>query len=247
MTQNKSISYFEGLNSLRFVAAFLVVMHHTETIRAKNGLPNLDWLGLFKNGGNAVTFFFVLSGSLITYLLLKENFKTGTISIKTFYLKRLLRIWPLYFLLVFIGTILLPQVFSWLNINYEMPYTLGQVWHYFVFFVPGLVKFYFGNHFLEPLWSIGVEEVFYLIWAPLFYIFRKKNILNLLWSVICIKLTITALGEFWIQNDLMNYILSTFKFEAMAVGGLGAFFVFQQKDNITNHFIFKNIFQVPVY
>lgn len=247
MTQNKSISYFEGLNSLRFIAAFMVVMHHTETIRDKNNLPNLNDLGLFKNGGNAVTFFFVLSGFLITYLLLKENFKTNTICIKTFYTKRLLRIWPLYFLLVFIGTIILPQVFSLLKINYEMPYTLNDVWYYFVFFVPGLVKFYYGNHFLEPLWSIGVEEVFYLVWAPLFYIFRKKNIFHLLWSVIFIKLTITALGEFWIKNDLMSYILSTFKFEAMAVGGLGAYFVFHQKQNIAGHTFFQKKVQIIVY
>ena len=66
MTNYKNISLFEGLNSLRFFAAFLVVMHHSETIRHKNGLPNLNGLGLFKDGGVAVTFFFVLSGFLIT-------------------------------------------------------------------------------------------------------------------------------------------------------------------------------------
>ena len=55
----KNISFFEGLNTLRFFAAFLVLMHHAETIRNKNGLYNFEWLGAFRNGGNAVTFFFV--------------------------------------------------------------------------------------------------------------------------------------------------------------------------------------------
>jgi len=64
----KNISLFQGLNALRFLAAFLVVMHHSETIKRKNGIENFEWLGLFKNGGNAVTFFFVLSGFLTTYL-----------------------------------------------------------------------------------------------------------------------------------------------------------------------------------
>ena len=99
-TDYKNIKLFPGLNSLRFMAAFLVLMHHSETIKSKHGIVNFDWLGLFKNGGNAVTFFFVLSGFLITYLLLKERHKTATTSIKNFYLKRVLRIWPLYFLLV---------------------------------------------------------------------------------------------------------------------------------------------------
>src|SRR4029079_18911166 len=113
--------------------------------------------------------------------------KTNNISIRTFYLKRILRIWPLYFLLVFIGTIALPIVFKFLGVAYEMPYTLAQSWFYFVFFLPGLVTFYWGHHFLEPLWSIGVEECFYLLWAPLFK-FVKRNILELLFSIIAIKM-----------------------------------------------------------
>ncbi len=81
----KNISIFQGLNSLRFIAAFFVVMHHSETIKNKNGLDNFEWLGLFRNGTNAVTIFFVLSGFLITYLLLKEIGKTNDISVKTFF------------------------------------------------------------------------------------------------------------------------------------------------------------------
>ena len=237
----KNITIFQGLNSLRFIAAFLVVMHHSETIKRKNGIENYEWLGLFRNGGNAVTFFFVLSGFLITYLLLKENGITGNIKIKTFYFKRIRRIWPLYFLLVFIGTIGLPFAFSVLNVNYEMPYKLEQTWAFFLFFLPGLVTFFFGHHILEPLWSIGVEEVFYLIWAPLFKI-NKNKILPLLLSVIILKSLFTFLGIFVIHNELFNYIVSTFKFESMAIGGLGAYFVYARIQS-TNHLL---IFKIPI-
>lgn len=242
----KNISIFQGLNSLRFIAAFFVVMHHSETIKRKNGIENFEWLGLFRNGSNAVIFFFVLSGFLITYLLLKECGRTGSVKVKTFYLKRMLRIWPLYFLLVFIGTIGLPFLFSLLNVNYEMPYNLGQTWFYFLFFTPGLVTFFFGHHFLEPLWSIGVEELFYLIWAPLFKIYKNK-ILLLLLSVILIKSLLSLLGILVIHNELFNYIVNTFKFEAMAIGGLGAYFLYVREQSITQLFIFKIPIQILLF
>lgn len=246
MNKYKNISFFEGLNSLRFFAAFLVVMHHVETIRLKNGLFNLQWLGLFRNGSNAVIFFFVLSGFLITYLLLKESNKTGTVSIKHFYIKRMLRIWPLYFLLVIIGTLLVPEVFGLIGVNYVMPYTFGQTWFYFLFFLPGLVTFFFGHHLLEPLWSIGIEEVFYLIWAPLFKI-GKNKILPILLSIIAIKVVLMVMAEFWIKNPLFVYIVDTFRFEAMAIGGLGAYMIFHRKKSLSNMLLYKKYIQLIIY
>ncbi len=242
----KNISFFEGLSALRFFAAFFVVMHHSETIRRKNGFDNLEWLSLFRNGGSAVTFFFVLSGFLITYLLLKENHKRGTVSVKKFYIKRTLRIWPLYFLLVIIGTLILPQAFGILHIKYEMPYSFGQVWYYFIFFLPGLVTFFFGHHFLEPLWSIGVEEVFYLLWAPIFKIF-KKNILVILLSIIMLKIILMIIGYFNPGYALFNYLVNTFRIEAMAIGGLGAYFIFNRKKELSNLFIYKIPLQILIY
>ncbi|MBV4356168.1 acyltransferase family protein [Pinibacter aurantiacus] len=246
MNKYKSISFFEGLNPLRFFAALLVLMHHSEAIKLKNGLANLEWLGLFRNGNNAVTFFFVLSGFLITYLLLKENFKTGTISIKTFYIKRMLRIWPLYFLLVVIGAILLPVAFHVLKVDYTMPYTFRQTWYYFLFFLPGLVTFFFGHHLLEPLWSIGVEEVFYLIWAPLFKCL-KHRILVVLLFVIAVKILLTLLSMYAIHSELFAYVVSIFQFESMAIGGLGAYFLFYHGEKLQQLALFKKPVQVLVY
>jgi peptidoglycan/LPS O-acetylase OafA/YrhL len=246
MTNYKNITLFEGLNSLRFFAAFLVVLHHAETIRKKYELPNFQDIGLFRNGDNAVTFFFVLSGFLITYLLLKENKRTNTISIKNFYIKRVLRIWPLYFLLVIIGTLIVPFVFELANINYQMPYTLSEVWFYFLFFLPGLVTYFFGHHLLEPLWSIGIEEVFYLIWAPLFKI-GKQRIFVILVAIFVIKVVLLILAQFWIKDPLTVYLIQMFRFEAMAIGGLGAFFIFNRKSPLSELSIYKKTFQVFFY
>ena len=234
----KNIKVFKGLNALRFFAAYLVLMHHSETIRHKNAIADFEWLGLFRNGSNAVTFFFVLSGFLITYLLLKESEKSNTIDIKKFYFKRVLRIWPLYFLLVFIGVIVLPIAFSIMNVNYDMPYTISETWYYFLFFLPGLVTFFFGHHFLEPLWSIGVEEMFYLIWAPLFKL-SKSKIFRLLILVLIVKLVLNILGSYFFKDELFNYILSTFRFESMTIGGLGAYFLFTKGYQFTQLKIFN--------
>lgn len=246
MNNYKNISFFEGLNSLRFFAAFLVVLHHAETIRKKHELPNLQDIGLFRNGDNAVTFFFVLSGFLITYLLLKENKKTATISIKNFYIKRMLRIWPLYFLMVVIGTMVVPFAFDMLHINYQMPYTLSQVWFYFLFFLPGLVTYFFGHHLLEPLWSIGIEEVFYLFWAPLFKI-GKQKIVPILITIIVVKAVLLVMATYWIKEPLFVFVVNSFRFEAMAVGGLGACFIFNRKSDLSGLIIYKKPLQILMY
>lgn len=223
----KSITHFKGLNTLRFIAASLVVLHHSATIGRKYELFNIENFSLFRNGANAVSFFFVLSGFLITYLLLKEKNQTKTISIKSFYLRRVKRIWPLYFLLIFIGTIFLPFFFSLFNIDYQMPYTLSQTWYYFLFFFPILVLFNYGNHFLEPLWSIGVEEVFYLIWAPLFK-FIKKSLIPILF-IIAIKLSLSIYIQIQgidTSTNLFAFLIHNYSFETMAIGALGAYLLF---------------------
>lgn len=242
----KNISYFRGLNTLRFIAAFLVLMHHGEGMKGKYGLTQLNSLSLFSNGGNAVTFFFVLSGFLITYLLLKEKKATNTVSIKKFYLKRVLRIWPLYFLLVFIGTVVLPVAVEFAHLDYDIPYSFTEVWHYFVFFFPCLVTFYYGHHLLEPLWSIGVEEVFYLIWAPLFK-FVKKNILAILLGVIFIKTIMQAIPLMVEMPAVYTMLVNTLSFEAMAIGGLGAYFIFTTRKTVGSQIYYRKPIQILVY
>ena len=96
--------YFPGLNGLRAIAALAVVLSHL-TIALGNFNLNAHLLGTLPNGNPkgidladfGVSIFFSLSGFLITYLLLAENSR-GKINIKNFYIRRILRIWPLYYL-----------------------------------------------------------------------------------------------------------------------------------------------------
>ena len=90
MTAAHDKVYFPGLNALRFVAAFLVVVQHIELVKYHFGYANiLDPLRERMVAGLGVTFFFVLSGFLITYLLLTEKNITGRTSVRNFYIRRI--------------------------------------------------------------------------------------------------------------------------------------------------------------
>jgi peptidoglycan/LPS O-acetylase OafA/YrhL len=250
--------HFSGLNALRFFAAYFVVLHHGETIRHKFGLPNFEGYSFFQNGALAVSFFFVLSGFLITYLLLTEIERTGDISLKKFYIRRVLRIFPLYYLLVFIGLIAIPVLLHFINYPNTQPYDTATGGVLFLFFLSFVVNSAFGSHFLEPLWSIGVEEYFYIIWAPLFKKFKGKTnlrgIQNLagLRGVIVLMIAFKALlilffHFFPSENTTFNVVkdvILSLKFELMAIGGLGALAVFKDRPALEKAFFFTPFFQI---
>lgn len=239
--------HFKGLNTLRFFAAYFVVLHHGETIRAKYGLPNFEDFSFFKNGSLAVSFFFVLSGFLITYLLLSEIKKTDNISLPKFYMRRVLRIFPLYYLLVFIGLIAIPIFLNLIHFPNTQPYDTATGGVLFLFFLSFVVNALFGSHLLEPLWSIGVEEYFYLIWAPLFKFF-KDHILKVIVGVILVKSFIVLF--FALQKNIspsltiIGDILLSLKFELMSIGGLGAYAVFHHRSSVENVLVFRPVFQI---
>jgi peptidoglycan/LPS O-acetylase OafA/YrhL len=222
----KSIKFFNNFDGLRFIAALLVLFHHAASMMSKNGETFITQLDLFKNGANAVSFFFVLSGFLITYLLLQEQDKKRHVSIRNFYIKRILRIWPLYFLMIIIALFIQPVLIDLLHIPYVMTYDFKETWMYFVFFLPGMVTYYFGgSHLLEPLWSIGVEELFYLFWAPVFkYIHRF--IFPILLFVLVAKLVLLQLSHLGYFPPAMAYLIRILQFESMAYGGIGAYLLF---------------------
>ena len=231
-----NIKYFKGLDSLRFFAAFLVVLHHAEQIRMKYGLFNLKEYSLFNNGGIAVTFFFVLSGFLISYLLFKEDGETSTISVNKFYYRRILRIWPLYFLLVIIGTVVLPYVLDFIGYSYIMPYNFNDVIYYYILFSPFMVNIFYGHHFIEPLWSIGVEELFYIVWAPLFK-FLRKYILPIIFVIIFVRTLFLYLSFLGFFDPVIERLINMLRFEAMAIGALGSYLVYNYR-HLLSHFLF---------
>src|SRR5712692_1492145 len=110
-TSPRTHVHFPGLNGLRFFAALAVCASHVELLKQYLGYPSAyDRPAVYEVGRLSVTFFFVLSGYLITYLLLIEKQATGTISLRDFYVRRILRIWPLYYLLMGLSFFVVPRI-----------------------------------------------------------------------------------------------------------------------------------------
>ena len=237
----KDVKYFKGLNALRFFAAYLVVIHHAEQIRMKYGLFNLKEYSLFNNGGIAVTFFFVLSGFLISYLLFKESDITNNISVKKFYFRRMLRIWPLYFLIVIIGIIFLPYILDFIGYSYSLPYSFNDVILYYILFSPFMVNIFYGHHLIEPLWSIGVEELYYIVWAPLFK-FLRNYILPIIILIIFVRSLLMYASFLGYFDPVIRRLIKMLRFEAMAIGGLGAYLIYNYSSILT-HFLFSRLSQ----
>ena len=113
MSLKKPAVFFPNLDGLRFFCFLSVFLYHSFTpfykeIKETALYNTVDFL--FRNGNLGVNFFFVLSGFLITYLLFVEREKLGKIDIPAFYVRRILRIWPLFFLCVIFGFVLFPYL-----------------------------------------------------------------------------------------------------------------------------------------
>src|SRR4051812_33341468 len=91
-------THFPGLDGLRGLGALSVIPAHIEQLKTSFGFDAVFWFPIHAKIG--VVLFFTLSGFLITFLLLRERQLRGRISIARFYRRRMLRIWPLYFLIV---------------------------------------------------------------------------------------------------------------------------------------------------
>ena len=103
--------YIEGLNTLRFFAAFLVIIGHCRSNLISYDIHWMSQSPILYKGEMAVEFFFVLSGFLLTYLAIMEYNKDQAINIKHFFIRRSLRIFPLYYLAVMLSFILLGYLF----------------------------------------------------------------------------------------------------------------------------------------
>jgi peptidoglycan/LPS O-acetylase OafA/YrhL len=155
-----------GLDGLRGLAAIFVILGHHNASMAWTLYPVLSAIQYTLSASFAVVVFFTLSSFLITYLLVREHDRNGCISYLGFFRRRILRIWPLYFVVIAIGVVLargmVPEArYSWIIHNLWRPLTFTSNWSLAFDGIGG-----YHDQFLAPgavLWSIAVEEQFYLI------------------------------------------------------------------------------------
>jgi peptidoglycan/LPS O-acetylase OafA/YrhL len=228
--------YFENLDGLRFLSFLSVFFFHsfyTENPEIEqSSLYQFVNKFLFKNGNLGVNFFFVLSGFLITYLLIIEKKINGQVNLKNFWIRRILRIWPLFYLCVFFGFVIFPLLKTAVG---QIPDETANVWAYLTFtsnfdiIKNGLPD----SSILGVLWSIAIEEQFYLIWPIIIYVFP----LNKLW----IPFTVIIGSSLLFRAIYDNYYFREFHTLScigdMTIGATGAWLVYSSekfKKFITN-------------
>ena len=215
-----STFHLKGLNTYRAVAALIVLIGHVELFKDKFGFASFKQQAFFKfTGGHiAVILFFALSGYLITALLLREKDKYKAISLKQFYLRRIFRVWPLYYIIILLSFLIfdyspsLTTVVLCLTVFPNVAHAMGLGWA------------------VSPhIWSIGVEEQFYIGWPWIV----KKSSKFLLVILIFIFLFFTALphvllallNRVYPNPELLTFVNNFFwgtKFNCMAIGGIMA-------------------------
>jgi peptidoglycan/LPS O-acetylase OafA/YrhL len=238
--------HFPNLNAIRFLAAVLVMVHHIELYKEMFNLPNVFHqhnIQLMSKIG--VTLFFVLSGFLITHLLLLEQNLTQKINIKSFYMRRILRIWPLYYLIIFSAFFIFP------NIDFmHLPGHDNSHWYiklfFFTFFMPNIIHALgAGLAFGTQTWSIGAEEQFYLIWPWLMKWFKNK--LKLVLAVIVIYMLFKSIF-YWCYTwhvifSYLHRIWYLFPIDNMAFGALFAVIHFNQYKKVIS-FLNQQLVQI---
>jgi peptidoglycan/LPS O-acetylase OafA/YrhL len=228
---------FPNLDGLRFIAASLVIVHHAENCKALLGLPYTDHLEQWDQLGHlGVLLFFVISGFLITYLLLKEEQTLGKFNIRSFQMRRILRIWPLYFLTVllslfvlpFIPLLHLPDTHAAIVLD-NWPAKLGL----FVAFLPSWVTAMAGPvPDAMHLWSIGTEEHFYLLWPLLLLLFKRFRPALMIAVFIGYALVYRLLAPGFEAHGTVQWYLFkywvNFNIDTMAVGAFMALLFLRQ-------------------
>lgn len=208
-------SRIKNLDPLRGFLALCVVIKHIPLISNTVGLPLFADSPIFHRGNEAVLVFFSLSGFLIIGLLYDEKKNFGAISIKQFYIRRMLRIYPVFYLVLIFGFTYYHFLLPLFNIPYEINYSLVEGIALNVFFLSNvfLVDFEPGS-ILQILWSIGIEEQFYLLIAPLLSLIPLKRFRNYLLAFTLLYFIIYHLDFFMVLKKY--YLLYFF----MSAGGL---------------------------
>ena len=188
-----------SLDGLRAISVFMVVAAHMNGVLAKS-IPLVPyWLYIFW-GALGVQTFFVISGFLITYLLLKELTATGTLSLRRFYLRRSLRIFPPLYAYLAVGLALTFAGFFAGNVR--------------AFIVAGTYTSNYlggGSELLEHTWSLSLEEQFYLLWpAALLFLGTRKSIQLATWVILLSPVSRIVTYYLWPSHRaLLNGMLHT--------------------------------------
>jgi len=251
--------FLKGLNELRAIAALGVLVHHVELLKSSDREALLNDTYSFADnkyfydfihslGKNSVFFFFVLSGFLITHLIVREKRKFGVFDFQKFYMRRVLRIWPLYYIIMGISFLIIPFISFYFGIFDTFPNTYYKMVLTTDYDSPKTIWSYLGflsNHGLSEgivlvggsqTWSVSIEEQFYLFWPVLLlFVFKSRPYLWLLSSIILIFIL-----NFFLKVDFF----AVFRYEYLFIGCIGGLFINSSYFKKISPIIDKKIFYI---
>jgi len=216
MSNERDKEYFPGLDGIRGVAFLLVfVSHYTMIYDRPKRLGYYPFYLLMNTMWFLVPIFFVLSGFLITRILLGTRDRIGYF--KGFYFRRALRILPLYYAtLAAVGAVMV--------LRHRVP--LGPQWLY-LFFLQNFSsvamngKFYPPGIWLTHLWSVAIEEQFYLLWPLAIWACRsEKSLLRLIYTVIALSFTVRFGWPLFHLPSASAYFNTATRMDAIMLGAL---------------------------
>jgi peptidoglycan/LPS O-acetylase OafA/YrhL len=191
------------LDGIRGIAVLLVFMNHC----APNGW-NKTW---FAFGWSGVDLFFVLSGFLITRILI--NSRPSEHYFRNFFARRFLRLFPLYYAVLF----------AVIYFGHQIPY-YESLWNTQIYYwtytqnilmaFKGVPEFRAFHHF----WSLGVEEQFYLVWPYMIYKFSEKNLKTTILAGIVLSILLRNINP----HTPFAYMMTLCRTEGLLLGGLAA-------------------------
>lgn len=203
------LKYIKELDSVRGLAALSIMwLHFAGTITPSGSVSSFfeKTASVFQTG---VPLFFVLSGFLITRILL--NSKSDTNYFSSFYMRRALRIFPLYYFVLLLAYTLLPVL-----MHYPLP-AFADIWASLLYLQNFAITFHWRYTGPPHIWSLAVEEHFYLIWPMLLYYCSTKNLKRILIIVIIAEPILRYIFE---KNGIDSFYFTFTRLDELCIGSL---------------------------
>lgn len=206
---------FTELDGLRGVAILMVMIHHFTVVEPTNLLDR--WLGFTGHyGWVGVDLFFVLSGFLITGILLDSRGRDRYFT--SFYARRVLRIFPVYFAVLVAALVVLPQLMPGrFAVQGDDPYE----WTYWCFLSNWGMAWEnaFHNRLLAPTWSLAIEEQFYLVWPLVVLLVPRRGLMVLCPLLIIASFALRMLMlHAWDTGHITIYVATPGRLDGLAAG-----------------------------
>ena len=231
--------HFHTFDAFRFFAFLKVFLLHAPLVVVA-GSP--QWMTYWNNhirfgGGVGVSFFFVLSGFLITYILTSTKINKGNISPKRFFIRRMFRIAPLYYLMVIMALLISPNIAR--NIGFYMNGGgYEPEWIYSLTFTENIAMIVNDNipktTPLSVFWSLCIEEQFYIYWMIVFFVLKYKWIPYFLIVSILMAIGIRIFGHQIFSNEFISTVDLGSNLDYFSISGLLGYAVATNYDKVAN-------------